>query len=745
MTDEEYIDQIVDFYGNRFRVFPLNLALTPLRNGFLDTATKDPEGIRKLWAGSPRSALGIATGDGSGVWVLDEDVKNGLNGVKIVEEWEELEGSIPRKFGQTTPRGGRHTFFTKTSYCWFKNITDALKFDERKRTGVDVRTNRGFVKAWPTKGYVRFGSISNIVPAPSWLVEELNNKRTETGSKRDLESEKQMDEEELDSYLQSLDPLEYQDRSSWVRLMAATHAASGGHDYGMRAFIEFSSRDTQTRFSEDPTEYIEKTWPTLDCDRDTGVSAGTLVYEARQAQITREAAMFDENDDEEEAKPKPKENSKFVTKVDSEKGVVSVWQTKLDKEGYTLLMATEGNVSQFFQQTHLPQLVVKGNKPVRNPLCGLVAFDELACAIVFTRKPPFAVIGRDVGDYRNVALQREDFSELRTYMLSRYKVNISEPIMEGGVRMAAMREKFNPFLRYLESLDWDKTERLETWLIDTAGVKDSIYNRAVSKKMLMCVAARSLKPGCKVDTIPILMGTQGQFKSTMLEELCPKFYSNPRIDLRDKDCEQNLKGAVIVELQEGAKLLKKVDELKAFASTKVAKFRGSFAKSATDWPRTCVIFLTLNPEDEILYDTTGNRRFWPVDIRGKINIEALKKMRDQLWAEVFYRVKQKEKWWLTDEEEELQKYETAKLVVQDPWKAIIVDYLYQGSGKDLEYVGVGHIVEEVIQVETSNSNKSHTMKVGSILKQIGWVRKRLTEGDRRPWVYIRPKNDKTPE
>ena len=61
------------------------------------------------------------------------------------------------------------------------------------------------------------------------------------------------------------------------------------------------------------------------------------------------------------------------------------------------------------------------------------------------------------------------------------------------------------------------------------------YHAQVGANFLIGMVARALRPGCKVDTMPVLEGAQGIFKSTALAILGGKWFAEVHQSIDSKD------------------------------------------------------------------------------------------------------------------------------------------------------------------------------------------------------------------
>lgn len=226
----------------------------------------------------------------------------------------------------------------------------------------------------------------------------------------------------------------------------------------------------------------------------------------------------------------------------------------------------------------------------------------------------------------------------------------------GALEHVARRRPFNRLRQALDALPrWDGRSRLDSWLQRSLGATDGAYERRVGRMWLISAIARAYRPGCKADCLLILEGAQGIGKSTALAVIGGAVeggYKDLAFHTKDKDAMQELRGAWVVEYSELTGLDKRDSAwLKGFIAKSVDTYRPSHAPAVGDFPRTCVLSGTVNPEGDGRYlKDEENRRFWPVYCAGtpatlRERLGWLTQNRDQLLAEAKAMFTAGEAWW----------------------------------------------------------------------------------------------------
>ena len=104
-----------------------------------------------------------------------------------------------------------------------------------------------------------------------------------------------------------------------------------------------------------------------------------------------------------------------------------------------------------------------------------------------------------------------------------------------AMRTVADQRRAHPVREYLEGLEWDAVPRIGAVLATSLGVPlDAITQRKLTAFMVSCVA-RAFDPGCKVDTVLVLVGPQGARKSSFFRVLAGDYFADSHMDLTNKD------------------------------------------------------------------------------------------------------------------------------------------------------------------------------------------------------------------
>jgi hypothetical protein len=351
---------------------------------------------------------------------------------------------------------------------------------------------------------------------------------------------------------------------------------------------------------------------------------------------------------------------------------------------------------------------------------GALAWDAFAMRVVAVRETPWGAV--------EAWTDQED--RRATEWLQRAGILVK--VVEAGqaVQTVAKDCAFHPVREYLDGLKWDGIKRIDDWLTLYAGAETTDLNRAVGARWLISAAARVYQPGSKADCCLILEGLQGIGKSTLLAILGGEWYSDDVADLTTKDAPLGTRGKWILEFAELDTLARVApSRIKAFISRATDRFRLPYDRRAADFPRECVFAGTVN-HSGYLRDETGGRRFWPV-VCGKVNLDALRRDRDQLWAEATARYRQGDRWWLdTPELVEAAEAEQGERYDDDPWEKPIADWLEARTDTSVSEVLTGAIRKNVEHWTQADKNR-----VGRALTRLRWKRYRKRVGRDLFWRY----------
>jgi predicted P-loop ATPase len=261
---------------------------------------------------------------------------------------------------------------------------------------------------------------------------------------------------------------------------------------------------------------------------------------------------------------------------------------------------------------------------------------------------------------------------------------------------------------------------------------------------MVSMAARALKPGCKVDTVPVLEGNQGKQKSTALQIIGGKWFVECHENVMSKDFYGVLTGHILVEISEMHSFTRsEVERIKGIVSCQVDRYRKAYGRHTEDHPRHTVLVGTTN-RDDYHKDETGGRRFLPV-LCNEINLIWLENNRDQLWAEavsLYSRVPQDAKpaerlaagaaWWDIPEAEQRDEINARRDV--DSWESTIEQWLSESARTR---VMVGDILSDCLGIEVKDHDQMRQKRVGRVLRALGWTSKVRRDPDgrnRKVWV-----------
>lgn len=291
----------------------------------------------------------------------------------------------------------------------------------------------------------------------------------------------------------------------------------------------------------------------------------------------------------------------------------------------------------------------------------------------------------------------------------------------------ARGEPFHRVCDYLDGLEWDGVPRLDGWLSAYGGAEDNEYTRAVAALPLIAAVRRVGQPGCKFDEMLILESEQGTNKSSALRVLAVRdeqFGDDLPLNADGKKVIEQTAGKWIIEAGELKGMRKgEVEHLKSFLSRQDDTARLSYARLPVIVPRQFVVIGTTNSE-RYLRDLTGNRRFWPVRV-GRFDLEALRRDRDQIWAEAAAREAEGASIRLDPSLYAAAGVEQEARRVEDPFVALLAAALEERTGK----VRAAD-VWKLLGIPAGQQTQEQNARLGDAMRELGWERTRRRFGGR---------------
>jgi predicted P-loop ATPase len=361
---------------------------------------------------------------------------------------------------------------------------------------------------------------------------------------------------------------------------------------------------------------------------------------------------------------------------------------------------------------------------------------------------------------REGLLTDDTVSAIRSLINNTYRIDCGDSNTFAAIKEIAMHNAYDPVLDMLNDCQgkWDGVKRIDTWTIDYLGCKDTPLNRAIGRLVLIAACRRARQPGCKFDSITVLEGVEGTNKSTAIRILAgdENFSDQSIIGASDKEVQEQLDGVWMHENADLAGMRRAdVEQVKAFASRQVDRARPAYGRVREDRPRRSIEWGTTN-NNEYLLSQTGNRRFWPLKT-GKINIEALKRDREQLLGEAATYEVAAESIMLNEELWGDARDAQEQRRVVDPWEDVLANMpdsveaakdgmmktvtVVHKSDDGYERVASADVLTHVLQIPTAQQTSVHGQRLALAMEHAGWSRNpsgRVTIGGKPVRGYVRP-------
>lgn len=252
------------------------------------------------------------------------------------------------------------------------------------------------------------------------------------------------------------------------------------------------------------------------------------------------------------------------------------------------------------------------------------------------------------------------------------------------------------------------------------------------KKWLVgCVSNVFIDDRCTNQVMLVITGKQGAYKTTWLENLCPRelkkrYMFSGKIDPTNKDIETLIAECFLINIDDQLHILNKKDseDLKNLITKSSVKYRRPYDPFIIEYPHLASFCGSING-NEFLNDPTGSRRFLPFEA-ASIDINAAKALDiDNVWRQAYFLFRSGFVYWFNQEEVALITQQNADFAMMSEEEQLILRLFAPAEPNEPNAVKLqpADILEQ-LQKESGFKNLS-MKKVGAALTKLGFKKRRL--------------------
>jgi predicted P-loop ATPase len=298
----------------------------------------------------------------------------------------------------------------------------------------------------------------------------------------------------------------------------------------------------------------------------------------------------------------------------------------------------------------------------------------------------------------------------------------------------------DPIQEYFKNLPKvNGTENIEGLISTITVTNPELFKECFKKWLVATVANAMTETGCQNHTCLVLTGSQGKYKTTWLDNVCPpvlreKYLYTGRIDVKNKDTLLLLTGYLFINIDDQLKDLNKGDEnaVKTLITLPAVKMRRLYEGGYSDSPRRASFMASINGND-FLTDSTGSRRFLPFEVID-IDISTAKSLdMDAVWAEAMALFQEGYQYWF-DEGEMSQLYNNNEsFQVHTTEYELLMEYFEPCCrAKASDYLSSSVIKA---RIESMSNQKLLSKKLGEALNKLGFEKWQQTVKGQKRWVW----------